>query len=52
MHDIAIRNGRVIDGSGGPEFQGDIGIEAGKIAAVGNGCRARRGGRSTPPASW
>ena len=36
MHDIAIRNGRVIDGSGGPQFQGDIGIDGGTIAAVGN----------------
>ena len=35
MHDLAIRNGRVIDGSGGPEYQGDIGIDGGTIAAVG-----------------
>ncbi len=36
MHDIAIRNGRIIDGSGSPEFHGDIGIEGDKIVAVGS----------------
>ena len=33
MQDIAIRNGRIIDGSGSPEFRGDIGIANGKIVA-------------------
>ncbi len=35
MHDITIRNGRIIDGSGAPEFRGDVGIDGDRIAAVG-----------------
>ncbi len=34
--DIIIRNGRVIDGSGNPWFRADVGVRAGKIAAIGN----------------
>ncbi|WP_129716370.1 amidohydrolase family protein [Pedobacter sp. SYP-B3415] len=34
--DVLIKNGRIIDGSGNPWFKGDVGIKAGKIAAVGN----------------
>jgi N-acyl-D-amino-acid deacylase len=33
--DIVIRNGRIIDGTGSPWYGGDIGIRAGRIAAVG-----------------
>jgi len=36
MFDIILKNGRVIDGSGNPWFKGDVGIQAGKIVAVGN----------------
>ncbi len=35
MLDYAIRSGTLIDGSGGPVRQGDIGIRAGRIVAVG-----------------
>ena len=35
MHDLAIRNGRIIDGSGSPEFAGDIGIDGDTITTVG-----------------
>lgn len=36
MHyDILIKNGTVVDGSGLPRFQGDVGIIGGKIAAIG-----------------
>jgi N-acyl-D-amino-acid deacylase len=35
MHDIVIRGGSVIDGSGKPAFIGDVAIEGGRIAAVG-----------------
>ena len=35
MFDTVIRGGRVVDGTGQPEFVGDIGIKDGKIAAVG-----------------
>jgi len=30
-----IKNGTVIDGSGGPRYQGDIGIQGGRIAEIG-----------------
>src|ERR1041384_3684996 len=33
--DLLIRNGRVIDGTANPWFNGDVGIRAGKIAFVG-----------------
>jgi N-acyl-D-aspartate/D-glutamate deacylase len=33
--DILIRNARVIDGTGRPEFRADVAIRAGRIAAVG-----------------
>ena len=35
MADIVIRNGTVIDGTGGAPFEADIAIENGRIAAVG-----------------
>jgi N-acyl-D-aspartate/D-glutamate deacylase/sugar lactone lactonase YvrE len=34
-YDLLIRNGRIIDGSGNPWFQGDIAIKADRIAALG-----------------
>src|SRR5215469_3700632 len=34
--DIVITNGHIIDGTGSPWFSGDIGIRAGKVAAIGN----------------
>ena len=43
MHDIAIRNGRVIDGTGTPEFHGDIAVDGTRITAVGDDVgKARR----------
>ena len=36
MHDITIRNGRIFDGTGGPEFTGDIGIDGERITAIGD----------------
>jgi len=35
MHDIVIRGGSIIDGSGKPAFAGDVAISGGRIAAVG-----------------
>ena len=34
MHDIVIRNGRIIDGTGAPEFVGDVAIDGDRISAV------------------
>ena len=34
--DLIIKNGTILDGTGGPGFTGDIGITADEIAAIGN----------------
>ena len=34
MHDIVIRNGRIIDGTGTPEFVGDMAIDGDRISAI------------------
>lgn len=34
--DVAIRNGRIIDGTGSPWYSGDIGMRNGRIARIGN----------------
>ncbi|RYL92749.1 D-aminoacylase [Sporolactobacillus sp. THM7-4] len=36
MHDLLIRNGRIIDGTGSPWFYGDIAIDEGRIVKIGN----------------
>src|SRR6266542_3320554 len=36
MLDVLIKNAKVVDGSGAPWVRADVGIEGGKIAAVGN----------------
>jgi N-acyl-D-amino-acid deacylase len=40
--DIVIVNGHIIDGTGSPWYSGDVGIQGGKIAAIGNLADARR----------
>ncbi|HXC90887.1 MAG TPA: amidohydrolase family protein [Stellaceae bacterium] len=35
MHDIVIRGGTIVDGTGAPAFTGDIAVEGGRIAGVG-----------------
>ena len=40
--DLVITNGHIIDGTGSPWYSGDIGIRAGKIAAIGNLADAAR----------
>ncbi|MEE4349102.1 MAG: D-aminoacylase [Pacificimonas sp.] len=35
MHDIVIRGGTIVDGTGAPSFTGDIAIDGDRIAAVG-----------------
>jgi N-acyl-D-aspartate/D-glutamate deacylase len=42
MHDIAIRGGVVIDGTGAPASRADIGITSGRITAIGEVGAARR----------
>ena len=42
MHDIVIRNGRIIDGSGEPGFTGDVAIDGDRIVDVGAGIGAAR----------
>ncbi|MBT3376123.1 MAG: D-aminoacylase [Lentisphaerae bacterium] len=36
MHDILIRNGRILDGTGAPECKGDIAIQGDRVVAVGD----------------
>ena len=35
MHDLVIRNGKIVDGSGAPAFTGDVAIDNGVITSVG-----------------
>ncbi|TMJ30158.1 MAG: D-aminoacylase [Alphaproteobacteria bacterium] len=35
MHDIVIRGGRIVDGTGAPAFEGDVAIEGDRIVEVG-----------------
>ena len=35
MHDMVIRGGTIVDGTGAPAFNGDIAIDAGRITAIG-----------------
>ena len=37
MHDLVIRNGKVIDGTGRPAFSADVAIDGDRIVAVGDG---------------
>ena len=41
-YDIVIVNGHIIDGTGSPWYSGDVGIRAGRIAAIGNLAAAAR----------
>ena len=34
-HDLVIRNGTVVDGTGNEPFEGDVAIDGGEISAVG-----------------
>ena len=43
-YDLLLRNGRIVDGSGAPAYEGSVAVKDGKVAAVGqlNGARAGR----------
>ena len=43
MHDMVIRGGTIVDGTGAPAFTGDIAIDAGRITAIGTVTGARIG---------
>ncbi len=36
MHDLVIRGGTIVDGTGSPAFQGDVAIDGGLITAIGS----------------
>jgi N-acyl-D-amino-acid deacylase len=40
MHDLVIRNGRIIDGTGAPAFAGDIAIDGSRITSIGGSAGA------------
>lgn len=42
MHDLVIRNGKIVDGTGAPAFAGDVAIDDGKISSVGAKAGAAR----------
>ena len=44
MHDLVVRNGTIVDGTGAPAFQGDVAIDDGTIVAIG---RIEADGRET-----
>ncbi len=35
MHDLVVRNGRIVDGTGAPAFAGDVAVTDGRITEVG-----------------
>ena len=35
MHDLVIRNGKIVDGSGNESFMGDIAIDKDRISKIG-----------------
>ena len=34
-YDLIIKNGMIVDGSGGARYRGDVGVKDGKIARIG-----------------
>jgi N-acyl-D-aspartate/D-glutamate deacylase len=48
MHDLVVRGGTIVDGTGRERFEGDVAIDAGRIAAVGR--VAERGRREVDAA--
>jgi N-acyl-D-amino-acid deacylase len=50
MHDIVIRGGTIVDGTGRAAFTGDVAIAGGLRGSAAS--RAREGAKSTPQAFW
>jgi N-acyl-D-aspartate/D-glutamate deacylase len=50
MHDMVIRGGTVVDGTGGEPFTGDVAIDGGRITEVGRLASRGPARRSTPTA--
>ncbi|HZO09776.1 MAG TPA: amidohydrolase family protein, partial [Myxococcota bacterium] len=42
MHDLVIRGGQLVDGTGSPGREADVAVDAGRVAAVGRGLPAGR----------
>jgi hypothetical protein len=41
MHDLLIRRGRIVDGTGRAAYEADLAVDAGRIAAIDRGLAAR-----------
>jgi hypothetical protein len=52
MHDIVIRGGTILDGTGAPSFAGDIAIEGDRIAAVGGKAGPAKRVVAKPTGCW
>ena len=42
MHDLVIRNGNIVDGTGAPAFTGDLAVDSGRLVQVGGKAGAAR----------
>ena len=51
-YDIVVKGARIVDGTGKPAYDGDVAIQDGRIAAVGDVDGGGSTARSTPTATW
>ncbi len=49
-HDLVIRHGKIVDGTGNPWYYGDVAVRGDKIVGHRARCWGRPSGRSTPAA--